>query len=342
MSASCASPGVWHAAPKASVGVGASSHRRGVDRARTPGHPRVVFRSLTPLAVLALLVAAPAHAAAPAARPADAPAAPIVVTGKRLTPAEVRARALSYTALVGTAAAERPVARWTDPVCVRVLNLDDRYAAIVGARLRVVAAAVGVPLARGRCTPNIVVTFAADAGAVVNRIATRFPRSFADLDPPARAALRSGDAPVRWWYATSTRDRDGRAATANLPAWSQGGGSILPDVQSIATYSDSLISTQAVRVLTAATIVVDIDRATGRSLAAVADYVALVALAEIRAEAPPPQGSVLGLFAGDDAAGLGDGDAAFLRALYAMPLDRVARQQRSKLIQALTAAPPGG
>ena len=301
----------------------------------------MLFRATVTAAIVSLCAAA---ANAAALDPGKAIAAPgdIVVTGNRPTATQSRERAATYVALTGRSFGERPIARWTDPVCPRVLNLETRYAAIVEAKIRAIATEAGIPLARASCLPNVVVTFTPDAGAVVDRIATRTPRRLAEVAAPARVALRTGDAPVRWWYATTTRSRDGREATTGKALWAggngQGGGSILPEVPGVLNYGDSLISTQTARVLTAATVVVDIDRAAGRTLDAVASYVAVVALAEIGTDAPSPPGSVLGLFGGDETAAFGIGDRAFLRALYAIPLDRAARQQRGRLMAALTAA----
>ncbi len=127
-----------------------------------------------------------------------------------------------------------------------------------------------------------------------------------------------------------SRDKDGVAASANSPppgvfGGAEGGGLVLPataDTTFVQHYNTSLVSTGDVRVLRAATVVVDVTRTDGLPLAAVASYAAMVAFAEIRPGAAPPD-SVLGLFAGGPVRREPSvWDLAFLRALYRLPLDR--------------------
>ena len=98
-------------------------------------------------------------------------------------------------------------------------------------------------------------------------------------------------------------------------------------------------------VITSAIVIIDQNQMMGRRLDSLADYAALVALAEIRGMGAAPEGSVLGMFAAPDAArNLTAQDLAFLRALYRLPLDRQAMQHRGALIgqiaDALTAINP--
>jgi hypothetical protein len=135
--------------------------------------------------------------------------------------------------------------------------------------------------------------------------------------------LKQGDAPVRWWYITETRSRDG-AETDTLDM------TFGAPVLRIA--SPSLISTQAVRAITTATVIVDVGAAEGLPLKSVVDYAALVALAEIKGDASP-SGSILSLF---DRAGapreLTRRDSGFLSGLYSIHMDRRADQQRRTLV----------
>ena len=99
-----------------------------------------------------------------------------------------------------------------------------------------------------------------------------------------------------------------------------------------------MISTFGVRTIVDANVVVDLDRAEGRSLQAVAAYAAFVAFAEVRPSEPPPAGSILGMFRDEQQArGLTDWDMAFLRALYQIPLDRRARRHRGMLVRDMVA-----
>jgi hypothetical protein len=244
---------------------------------------------------------------------------------------------------------DTPAARWVDPVCPRVLGLSEEGSRAAEARIRTMAADAGAEVAREPCDSNIVVTFAADAGALVREIDRRTPRRLAEVAPSARSALLTGSAPIRWWYMTETRGRhSGNGRTGSAPAamtnpvthdGSGAGSTFAGDIPTIMHYENSIVSTLTNRVLTSASIVVDQDAVMGMRLEAVAAYAALVALAEIRSADAAPPGSILALFtAANPPRGLTAQDRAFLRALYRLPLDREARLQRSLLVGDMVAA----
>ena len=106
------------------------------------------------------------------------------------------------------------------------------------------------------------------------------------------------------------------------------------DTESLTEYNSSIISALGGRAIIDANVVVDLDRVEGRALQAVAAYAAFVAFSEVRPSEPPPTGSILGMFGTEQGArGLSDWDMAFLRALYALPLDRPARRHRGMLVR---------
>lgn len=263
---------------------------------------------------------------------------PIIVSGQ-----ELRHRVTEFVRGTGVARGDTPAARWVDPVCPRVLGLSGEGSRAAEARIRTVAAQVGIEVAREPCDSNIVVTFAQDAGALVKEIARRTPRRLAEVSPTARSALLTGSAPVRWWYMTETRGRhagNGRAGTAPAAETnaathdgSGAGSSLASGVPTMMHYENSIISTLTNRVLTSASVVIDQDAVMGMRLDAVAAYAALVAFAEIRSADFAAEGSILTLFAKANAPrGLTWQDMAFLRALYRLPLDREARLHRSMLV----------
>ena len=92
-----------------------------------------------------------------------------------------------------------------------------------------------------------------------------------------------------------------------------------------------------VRLAGAGVAVVDVNLATGVSLEALADYIALVMLAPMRLPPDAPGvPSVLSLFDGSTRpTGLSVWDRAFLKGLYAMQMNRSAQRQRQQLISAM-------
>jgi hypothetical protein len=105
------------------------------------------------------------------------------------------------------------------------------------------------------------------------------------------------------------------------------------DTESLSQYTSSIISTQTMRVLRTATVVVDATKLQGRPLEAIAAYAAMVALAEIQDDATLTTGTILGLFKANSAlVDLTDQDRNFLAGLYRLRLDRSARQHRGSLL----------
>ena len=302
----------------------------------------MITRRLAAATALALATAATAQNASPPAAP---PADTITVTGTRLSPEVLHQRAVDFVHATGVAAGEVAAARWTEPVCPHVVGLNDEPARVVEAKVRSVAADAGIALAPTPCRANVAVVFATDGAAVVRAMLARRASQFAGVAPAAIAALTRGTVPIRWWYSTEARDRDGSPATTLPSPWSmgngEGGGSVIPmgpDTTSVQHYATSLVSTETIRALRTATVVVDVTRTDGLPLGAVASFAAMVALAEIRAGATPP-GSVLGLFGGGAIERSPTAwDMAFLRALYRLPLDRTAARQRGRLVADLVAA----
>ncbi|MFC3714155.1 hypothetical protein ACFOMD_16410 [Sphingoaurantiacus capsulatus] len=268
----------------------------------------------------------------------------ITVKGQRLTPAQARERAIAYVHATGIVAGKEAVARWVDKVCPRIIGLSAEHAAVVEARFRSIAGSVGAPLAAKGCAANVTINFVGDGRAFTKNIAVRDGRRLGEVPYARRAALINGEAPIRWWYLTELRSRDGKRMFGMDPSFvaadGQAAGQALPnngESSMMTQYSSSHVSTQINRTLVSATVVVDTNRATGATLDAVAAHAAYVALAEIQALDEPLDGSILGLFGDAPPRGLTKLDEAFLRELYALPLDRKARQQRTRLVRALQA-----
>jgi hypothetical protein len=286
--------------------------------------------------------------------PVSAPDSPIVVTGAPLSREQARERAVSFVRGTGVAAGDRSVARWVDPVCMNVIGVSADHARIVRARIERIARAAGVPVAGGNCENNFAVIFTTDANSVVRDVERRAPRRLSEVTGDDRARLLDSAMPIRWWYSTQPRSRHGTRQSTNSPAWTagmpttgpggtnsapSGGGSVLPDnVPNLYHYNSSIISTQAVRAIVSASVVIDVNQMR-LPLEAVAAYVAMVGFAEIRENDFTSAGSILGMFAEEPTAprSMTDWDLAFLRVLYRLPLDRDARRHRGILVRDLLA-----
>lgn len=292
------------------------------------------------MSILTALVLLSAVAPAPPASNGSESADPIVVTGTPVTNDEARKRALEFVRRAGVAEM-RPIARWIAPVCPHIIGVDDGVAAIVETRIREVAAAAGARAASPGCATNIAVVFTSNGRDLTRAMLRKSPQRLAELSPSARDRAADGDDAIRWWYNTRVQSRDATSAsTAPLP-WagghSEGGGPVIGGGPTLSHYGSSLVSTQAVRALTAATIVIDVEKADGTPLDAVASFAAMVSMAEMDSDPPAPGNSILGLFDGETGRrDLSVEDEALLRAIYSLPPDREAHQHRRQLVTAIS------
>lgn len=294
------------------------------------------------LFIAALLFVAPtvASAAASQGKPNE-----VVVTGTRLDPAQARKQAIEFVRRSGVARGQQQIARWVNPVCPKVTGIRDDQAIEVEQRMRAIATAAGIPVARRGCDSNIIVAFTKDASALVRAISSRKSSQFNEVPVNRREILRNGAAPVRWWYATQMRDREGMPQNSIAAPWISTDEGALPvslpiadGVTATQQYNGgSLVRTPTIRALYGATVVVDISRTGDADLGAISHYAAMVAFAELSAEAASP-GSILALFEPKSVERtITDWDLAFLQSLYRMPLDRKGRLQRGHLVEALLA-----
>ncbi len=277
-----------------------------------------------------------AASAAPATLPT--PQDSIVVTGNRASPAETRAAAQRYVrGVIGTPVMGQ-YARWKKPVCPNVIGLAPENAAIVDAKIRAVAVDAGVRVAKAGCDPNLDIVFTDDSEGQMRAILHRSKRMMKKMSAADSEALARGTQPVRWWYDTRIEAMDGHQAggepAALLNAQIEGGGpgfvSSGGDTQYLDGYSSSLIGTRMRVNVESAAIIVDTNRASGRTLSAVSAYVALIALAQIRMGVDAGDGDTLLRLFDKDAPAFSDltsWDRAFLKAVYRTPPDRERRDQ---------------
>ncbi len=285
------------------------------------------------MVVAALLV--PTAAAATVSQATDDE---IVVTGETRKQAQRQAQA--YIRQLGVASGQTQAARWIGSICPRAIGLRPDHAKMVEQRIRKIAENVGAPVAKSECQGNLIVAFTDDGKAIARKISSMDSSPTYRISAIEAAKLKNADSPVRWWYNVSTMSRDGANSVPLSPpgaAFADASGNksdppINDRTTVIAQYNSSLVSTLTVRGITSATVVVDVERASGASLASIIDYAALVGLAEVRLGAAP-EGSILSLFKPTASQKtLSNRDEAFLRGLYRITLDRRADQHQRTLV----------
>ena len=260
----------------------------------------------------------------------------IVIVGETMRQAQRQAQA--YVQEVGIAAGNQPTARWVDPICPSAVGLASDKEALVKRQVRDLIRQVGAPLGKENCAPNLMIVFTDGPEAVVEAMTKKGSGILREVAPAVAQEIKQGAAPIRWFYQTDVRTREGSSMTDTVnPALlnSFPGATEPPKLPSdsvLNVKSSSHISSQAVRTIKHATVIVDVLRAKGNSLRAITDYAALVGLAEIKFGASPER-SILSLF--DPQAPvteLSKRDVAMLTGLYRIHLDRRAEQQRRTLV----------
>ncbi len=223
---------------------------------------------------------------------------------------------------------DRGIARWHSSICIGVANLAPTPAQYILDRVSTVAEDVGLSPGAPGCTPNVIV------------IATDQPDELAaQLTKDRRGAFRMGgagmdrggdaledfvasDRPVRWWQVAMPVDSQTGERAVRLPADCSGSctgpGSVTQSAPNISVFAASRLSTQIVDNLFRTIVILDIDQVSNVSVQQLADYVAMVTLAQIDPNADTSgYASILNVF--DDpetTTSLTNWDTAYLNGLY--------------------------
>ena len=259
-------------------------------------------------AVLAALIAA--FAVSPATAQQGQPAADdkVVVQGKS---AEDAVR--DFVAEVGVTPDGTNMARWGDTVCVGVYNLAPKYAQQMIDQVSLVGAAIGVEPGGPGCKANVLIMADVDGDALAARLVDDHIRKFlppatdgADLGREALRKFKTSDAPVRWWHVGQTVLVDtGEAIARGDTVRVRGAGRLRDNVRQDMSHI---------------VIILDASRIGTVSFASLSDYVAMVALSQVDADAATHEFStVLNLFnttTGARTARMTQWDLDYLTALY--------------------------
>jgi len=266
-------------------------------------------------AVSAILLAEPASA--PTAQPTEGGTTveSLIVTAKPVPEKE------AIAAFVGTIADEtgnNRLGRWDRKICPGVVGLRADYAQLLLDRIAETAVEVGLEVGEPGCKANMIVLATAESDKLAKGMIRDYPEAFAKFDSGIRASRRALDrfavsrAPVRWWHVIARTTADGQR-------YQKGDQVRVRDVGRLRGGTRDDFD----RVI----IIMDVTRIGKLRFASLADYIAMVGLAQIEPEAEiTGTSTVLNLFA-DRAAGaepverMTDWDKAYLKGLYAARRD---------------------
>ncbi len=293
----------------------------------------VVMSSLS--AVLALTFTLAAGAASAQEPPTQTPGAgppaqldDVVVEGRRL-----EALVRNFVTEVSRPANNRGLARWNRPICVGTVNLRHEIGQYVIDRISDLARELEVEAGEPGCRPNILIVAADDGAALASAIVEDRPRNFdlrhngTDAGTRAFRNFRTEERPVRWWQISMPINADNGERAVRLP-----GDEGAPIIR---VFAASRLRTQIRDDMVRSVIIVDVERLAGANLVQLADYLALVALAQVDAEADTSAfPTILNLFADPASApaGLTDWDRSYLTALYEHDQLRINRNSQVRAV----------
>ncbi|WGM31440.1 hypothetical protein [Brevundimonas sp. NIBR11] len=280
-------------------------------------------------AVLGAAIALPAFAQTqPAPQDGDA-VDDIEVLGDRAAPT-LNERVDAFVNAVAAPIGDYGPARWHRRVCIGSVNFQPAAAQLIVDRVSQVALDLGVQPGEPGCAAQVMIVAtndgAATAAAMVDRNGRWFRAGGEGMDRGEAALMRfrTGDRAVRWWQVSLPVDADTGQRAVRLPG--DDPSSSIAINKFVASRLASALRDNLTRIM----IIVDVDQLGDVTFAQLADYVALVSLAQIDDQANPAgSDTVLNLF-NDPAgvSGLTSWDMAYLGALYNARLDTVSSNAR--------------
>ena len=213
--------------------------------------------------------------------------------------------------------------RWDVPLCPLVAGLPRQYGELVLARISQAALEAHAPLAARACKPNLYVVITNDPDQLLKKWWDRDKMMYDTREgiAPVYAFLNSRR-PIRVWY-NNNIGCGGGGTMSSGPATALGGvgfglPGMAPHFCTGGGSFDTLLMYGATLSITSAVVVIDDRQVKSLTFQQMADYVALVSLADVRLDpARAPPASILSVFGhSKPPPGLTSWDRALLYALY--------------------------
>ena len=233
-----------------------------------------------------------------------------------------------------TPAQNDQLSRFAEDVCPAVIGLSDDLAKEITGRIRSVAGAIGAPLAKPKCSPNLVLLVVHDKEVAIHQLRTRMPGLFAQMLAAELEELVDNPGPVAAWQVSSRVGADGMPLSKVRIRKEDGNNDAVPLVRGGLL---SRVNMQIMRRLDLSLVVVEaraLDQVDTRQLA---DYTAMRTLAVGSSDVSNlPARSILQLFnAGVSPLQAPESvtwwDVAFLKSLYRSSNRVEASNQRAQI-----------
>ena len=268
--------------------------------------------------------------------PSDVPLPPaeqsaIVVQGQRASERQIR----NFIQELTPARVHGQLGRFESPMCPAAIGLSPVQNEQVKVRMRSVAEAAGMEVAKAKCHPNVVVIVTRDKNALLKRIGSKrgdyFPIGQSGFN--YHSLLDSGT-PVAAWQIEQTRGADGRKLQEVRNSNEVGRDGVL--VQRVFG-SATRLTPMARQEFAASVVVIQADALVGLTTTQLADYAAMRAF--VRTDPSKLTASAANSILNVVTAPMGAPvpltltawDMSFLKAYYASRLNNFAANQRSEM-----------
>ena len=206
----------------------------------------------------------------------------VIVRGRRLSEIEfdLRIHIGDFIDEIAAPARTRGFARWQRGVCIAVYNLDNTVAQYIVDRISSLARDVGLEAGEPGCAPQVNIVFVTDASETAALMVEASPRAFRpiggnagmDLGLEALDEFTQSDRAVRWWHVSLPTDARTGVPVVRIP------GDPPPTVlkSGASRLYDGIRDD-----MQNAIIIVDSTKLTATSWRQIADYLAVVSLAQV-------------------------------------------------------------
>jgi hypothetical protein len=231
------------------------------------------------------------------------------------------------------------IARWERRICPLTVGQPPALTNFVTQHVKDIAARVGAPVnPTPSCTPNIEIVFTTTPQDLLDNIRAHNADYLGYAESSARRKeLATVTRPVQAWYLTEIKDLNGmtKIDTAQRTPGGVHLGPIFFEYAIPSRRSGNLTGNGVRSAFNHIVIVVDLNKMKGRTIGALADYIALLALTQLNSlDACQELPSIVNMLApGCDRAvtALSGGDLAYLRGLYRMNPDMYLVVQQNEI-----------
>lgn len=272
--------------------------------------------------------------------------APTVVEDVTVVGVHAEQATSDYVTSVGAPANGRKLATWKQRICVGVGGMQAEPAAAIADRISDWGYSLGLRVGEPGCEPNIVILAVENGDSTARELVTRQPQNFrtgVSGTTAGTAALRefqNSGRSVRWWQVSLPVNADTLTPIVRLRGQPIFPGGTITKPSDLGSFgrstTGSRLSDNTRDILSHVIVVIEASALDDVNFSQLTDYISMVSLAQIDANASPVASSILNLFADDPALErpetLTQWDRSYLQALYTTPQRAISAGQNRQSV----------